>query len=245
MKHIYAIETGLSSDPAMNWRLSKLDTIGLISNSDAHSPAKIGREANVFNIVPSFAELMDTIKKKDKTKFLYTIEFYPEEGKYHYDGHRNCKVCMSPQESIKANNKCPVCGKLLTIGVVNRIEKLADRKEGEKPANFIPYKNLVPLGEIISEAVGKAVGTIAVANEYDKIINTGENEINVLINLSEKELYKITTPKIAEGIMLARNGKIKIYPGHDGLYGKIKIFGNDEVEVVEEEKKPKKQMSLF
>ncbi|MEK6646868.1 MAG: endonuclease Q family protein [Candidatus Firestonebacteria bacterium] len=244
-KHIFAIETGLSSDPAMNWRISKLDTIGLISNSDAHSPAKIGREANVFDIVPSFTELMNTIKKKDKTKFLYTIEFYPEEGKYHYDGHRNCKVCMAPQESIKVNNKCPVCGKLLTIGVVHRVEKLADRKEGEKPANFIPYKNLVSLGGIISEAIGKAPGTIAVANEYNKIINAGENELNILINLSEDNLYKIATPKIAEGIIRVRNGKIKIYPGHDGEYGKITIFTDDEVKDKVKEEKPKKQMSLF
>lgn len=132
-KYIYAIETGLSSDPAMNWRLSALDNITLISNSDAHSPPKIGREANVFNVEMSYGAISEAIKTKDPAKFLYTIEFFPEEGKYHYDGHRLCKVSLPPEKSKKLNNICPACGKPLTIGVLNRVEELADRPEGIKP----------------------------------------------------------------------------------------------------------------
>jgi uncharacterized protein (TIGR00375 family) len=159
-KYIFAGETGLSSDPAMNWRLSALDKITLISNSDSHSPQKIGREANVFEGEElSYQAIINAIKKNNNLKsrtcnLIYTVEFYPQEGKYHYDGHRLCEISLSPQETKKYNGICPVCGKPLTIGVLNRVEKLADRPEGFKPENAIPFKSLIPLEEIIADALG-------------------------------------------------------------------------------------------
>ena len=157
-KYIFAIETGLSSDPAMNWRLSAFDKITLISNSDAHSPSKIGREANVFDTEICYPAIIEAIKTKNPQKFLYTIEFFPEEGKYHYDGHRNCGISLSPQGTKKYNNICPTCGRPLTIGVLNRVEQLADRKEGFRPEGAVPFKSLVPLGEIIADVLGVMTG---------------------------------------------------------------------------------------
>ncbi|MFN7088803.1 MAG: endonuclease Q family protein, partial [Candidatus Paceibacteria bacterium] len=157
--YIYAVETGLSSDPAMNWRLSALDKITLVSFSDAHSPEKLGREATVFNTAPDFYEIVKAIKTKDPEKILYTIEFFPQEGKYHYDGHRLCGLSFSPSESKENNNLCPRCGRVLTIGVLSRVEELADRPEGVKPQNAIPYKSIVPLQEIIAEVLKQGVGS--------------------------------------------------------------------------------------
>ena len=156
-RNIHAVETGLSSDPEMNWRLSALDKVALISNSDAHSPSKIGREANFFDTDMSYKSVTDAITEKDPKKFLFTWEFFPEEGKYHYDGHRACKVRMSPGETKKKRKKCPSCGKQVTVGVLNRIEELADREIGFRPENAIPFKKLVPLIEIIGEALDKSV----------------------------------------------------------------------------------------
>jgi PHP family Zn ribbon phosphoesterase len=172
--YIFAGETGLSSDPAMNWRLSALDRITLISCSDAHSLPNIGREANVFNCNLSYFEIVNSIKEKDKSKFLYTIEFYPEEGKYHYDGHRNCGVSLSPKETKRHNGICPVCTKPLTIGVLNRVEQLADRPEGFVPENAIPFKNLIPLEEIIADALGQGVGAVEVEKEYKNLIENSK-----------------------------------------------------------------------
>jgi len=227
-KYIYSIETGLSSNPPMNWRLSALDRITLISCSDAHSPSHIGREANVFNCELSYFEIVKAIKEKDKNKFLYTIEFYPEEGKYHYDGHRNCRVSFSPKETKKYNGICPVCGKPLTIGVLNRVEQLADRPEGFVPENAIPFKSLIPLEEIIADALGQGVGTVEVEKEYKNLIEKFENEFNVLMNVPRLDLEAITLPEIAEGIIRAREGKVFIQPGYDGVYGKIRIFQKGE-----------------
>ncbi|MCX7920095.1 MAG: endonuclease Q family protein [bacterium] len=225
-KYIYAIETGLSSDPAMNWRLSALDTITLISNSDAHSPTRLGREANVFDLPElSYQAVTDAIKQKDKSKFLYTIEFYPEEGKYHYDGHRVCQQRFAPKETRKLNGICPVCKKSVTVGVMYRVEQLADRNEGFIPQNAIPYKNLVPLEEIIAEAFGKAPGTAAVQNQYQQLVSTFQNEFHILLDLSEEELKRGGMPsKIIEGIMKVRKGQLTIQPGYDGEYGIISIF---------------------
>jgi uncharacterized protein (TIGR00375 family) len=238
-KYIFAGETGLSSNPAMNWRLSALDRITLISCSDAHSPSHIGREANVFNCELSYFELVKAIKEKDKNKFLYTIEFYPEEGKYHYDGHRNCGVSLSPKETKKYNGICPVCRKPLTIGVLNRVEQLADRPEGFQPENAIPFKSLIPLEEIIADALGQGVGTVEVEKEYKKLIEKFENEFNVLINLPKSDIEVVTLPEIAEGIIRAREGKVFIEPGYDGVYGKIRIFQKGE------QKSVSKQGTLF
>jgi uncharacterized protein (TIGR00375 family) len=227
-KYIYSIETGLSSNPPMNWRLSALDRITLISCSDAHSPSHIGREANVFNCELSYFEIVKAIKEKDKNKFLYTIEFYPEEGKYHYDGHRNCGVSFSPKETKKYNGICPVCAKPLTIGVLNRVEQLADRPEGFQPENAIPFKSLIPLEEIIADALGQSSGTLEVEKEYNNLIEKFQNEFNVLMNVSRSDLEAVTLPEIAEGIIRAREGKVYIEPGYDGVYGKIKIFQKGE-----------------
>jgi uncharacterized protein (TIGR00375 family) len=223
-KYIYAIETGLSSSPEMNWRLSKLDNITLISNSDAHSPAKIGREANVFDTELTYQAIIKTIKLKDRSKFLYTIEFFPEEGKYHYDGHRLCGISFSPQESKKYNNICPVCAKPLTIGVMNRVEELADRLSDFSPEKAIPYKSLVPLIEIIADVLNVLPGAKQAEEEYKNLIEKFNNEFNILINVLRSELETATLPEIAEGIIRAREGKLYIEPGYDGVFGKIKIF---------------------
>ncbi|PIS17414.1 MAG: DNA helicase UvrD [Candidatus Nealsonbacteria bacterium CG09_land_8_20_14_0_10_42_14] len=228
-KHIYAGETGLSSDPPMSWRNSALDKITLISNSDAHSPQKIGREANVFDLpFLSYSSITMAIKTKDPQSFLYTVEFFPQEGKYHYDGHRNCGISLSPEESKKYNNVCPTCGRPLTIGVMNRIEELADRPVGFKPPNVIPFKNLVPLGEIIAESLGVGVASRQVQEEYKNLIKKLGNELNVLLEITKEELAAATLPEIAEGIVRVREGKVFIEPGYDGVYGKIRIFSQGE-----------------
>ena len=227
-KYIYAIETGLSSDPAMNWRLSALDRITLISNSDSHSPEKIGREANVFDTKLDYFSIIEAIKTKDSKKFLYTVEFFPQEGKYHYDGHRSCDISLSPEESRKYNNICPRCGKPLTIGVLNRVEQLADKPEGFKPENAILFKSLVPLKEIIAEALGVTVGTKQVDKNYRILIEKLNNEFEVLLNTPKKELEEIISPEIAEGLIRVREGRVFIEPGFDGVYGKVRIFSEGE-----------------
>ncbi len=231
-KYIYAIETGLSSDPPMNWRLSALDKVALISNSDAHSPAKLGREANVFDTELSYFAIAEAIKSKDPQKFLYTIEFFPQEGKYHYDGHRACEIRLSPQESKKYNNICPNCGKPLTIGVLNRVEELADREQGLKPKEVIPFKSLIPLAEIIAESLGQTVGTKRVNEEYQNLIKKFGNEFEILLNASYQDLQTSTLPELAEGIKRVREGKVNIEPGYDGVFGKIRIFSQGEQKIL-------------
>ncbi|MBZ1348373.1 MAG: endonuclease Q family protein [Candidatus Nealsonbacteria bacterium] len=238
-KYIYAIETGLSSNPEMNWRLSSLDKITLISNSDAHSPQKIGREANVFDTDVSYPAIIDAIKAKDSKKFLYTIEFFPEEGKYHYDGHRLCEISLSPQETKKYNGICPSCGKPLTIGVLNRVEELADREKGFKPEGAIPFKSLVPLEEIIADALGCSAGTKGVEKEYKNLIEKLGSEFNILLEVPPESLQTATLPEISEAIIRAREGKVVKDPGYDGVYGKIKIFSPGE------QKTLLKQKTLF
>ena len=217
-----------NSDPPMSWRNSALDKITLISNSDAHSPQKIGREANVFDTELSYSAISEAIKSKDPQKFLYTIEFYPEEGKYHYDGHRICGISLSPQESKKYNNICPNCGRPLTIGVLNRVEELADRPVGFKPATFIPFKSLVPLVEIIGDALGLLSGAKQVNEEYNRLIEKFGNEFKILLEASRQDLEAATLPEIAEGIVRVREGRVDIEPGYDGVYGKIRIFSKGE-----------------
>lgn len=237
-QHIYAIETGLSSDPEMNWRLSALDNITLISNSDAHSPSRLGREANVFDCTLDYQEIINVIKEKNRKKFLHTIEFFPQEGKYHYDGHRNCEVLLSPEETRKCKGFCPVCGRALTVGVMNRVEALADRPAGFVPSNAIPSVHLVPLQEIIAEALGVGVQSAAVQNEYRRLVQRGGSELRILLDLPHDELATFVPPKILTGILKVRKGELKIVPGYDGVYGEIKIFD-------EKSKKPPAQMGLF
>ncbi|HUV81380.1 MAG TPA: endonuclease Q family protein [Patescibacteria group bacterium] len=239
-KYIFAGETGLSSDPPMSWRNSNLDKIALISNSDAHSPAKLGREANVFDTELGYQSIVEAIKTKNSREFLYTIEFFPEEGKYHFDGHRNCGIRFSPQETKKHNGLCPVCGKPLTVGVLNRIEELADREEGFIPEKSLPFKSLVPLGEIIADVLNCSVGTKAVEKEYKDLIEKFGSEFKVLLNISEKELAAATLVEISQAVIRVREGKVIKEPGYDGVYGKIKIFGQPE-----DRKEVSGQKSLF
>ena len=227
-KYIFAIETGLSSNPPMNWRLSNLDKITLISNSDAHSPQKIGREANILDTELSYFAIKEAIEKKDLQKFLFTIEFFPEEGKYHYDGHRNCNIRTNPEQSKKYNNICPNCGKPLTIGVLNRVEELADRPKNEKPGNVVPFKSLIPLEEIIAEGLGVLPGAKKVKVEYNNLIKKFGNEFEILLNTSFEDLKTVTLPEVSEGIVKVREGKVKIDPGYDGVYGKVRIFSKTE-----------------
>ena len=239
-KNIHCLETGLSSDPAMNWRLSALDRFSLISNSDSHSPSKIGREANVFDCQMSYDEITNTLKTKDKKKFLYTIEFYPEEGKYHYDGHRLCGVVFSPRETKAHKNICPKCGKPFTIGVMNRVDQLADRPDGFKPENAIPFKNLIPLDEIIADVKGMGKASKSVGQEYRGILAKFGTEFEVLGKVPEEDLRKGMDSRIAEAIIRSRQGKVNIAPGYDGEYGKVSIFGDDD-----KPKKHEEQLSLF
>ncbi|MFA5135014.1 MAG: endonuclease Q family protein [Patescibacteria group bacterium] len=224
--HIHAVETGLSSDPPMNWRLSQLDRMSIISSSDAHSAPNIGREATAFELEElSYANIMSAIKKQGKkNKVAFTLEFYPEEGRYHWDGHRACSVRLEPAQSRKHGGICPKCKKPLTIGVLNRVEQLADRPESYKPANRPPYRMLVPLREIIAGAFGQGTGTKKVAAEYESLILRGGSEFKVLLNLPPERLAEITLPKIAEGIRRVRDGKISVNPGYDGEYGTVSVF---------------------
>ncbi|VVC03477.1 Uncharacterised protein [Candidatus Burarchaeum australiense] len=227
-KHIFALETGLSSDPAMNWRLSKLDKYALVSNSDAHSPQKMGREANVFELEQaSYSEMMNAIRQKDPKKFLYTIEFFPEEGKYHYDGHRDCGVSLSPAESIKLNNICPVCRRKLTIGVMHRVEALADRPEGAHPAGVIPYKSIVPLPELIAAAIGKSVASSKVSELYGKLVPVLGNEFAVLLDVEIGAIRNAAGDEVANAIVRMREGKVKMKPGYDGVFGELVLDGDE------------------
>ena len=237
-KDIYALETGLSSDPGMNWRWSKLDRFSLISNSDSHSPQKIGREANVFDTQMSYGSIIDALKSKDNKKFLYTIEFFPEEGKYHYDGHRNCNIRFNPAETKKNNNICPRCGKPVTVGVMNRVDELADRPEGFIPENKIPYKRMIPLSEIISDVLGVANSSKKVDIEYRSVVPRFGTEFEILTQVSEEGLLKKLPKNLAKAIINVRNGKVNILPGFDGEYGKVKI-------VKEDSSKEEKQLDLF
>jgi uncharacterized protein (TIGR00375 family) len=227
-KYIFAMETGLSASPSMLWRIPAGEKITLISNSDAHSPANIGREANVFDTEIDYYSILKAIKSRDPQKFLYTIEFFPQEGKYHYDGHRACSLCLSPKETKKYNGICPNCGKPLTVGVLNRIEQLSVKPEGFTPERSIPFKSLVPLRVIIAEVSGVGVATKNVEKKYRALIEKFGNELNILLNISRQDLEEATLPEIGEGIIRAREGKVFIEPGYDGVYGKVRIFSKGE-----------------
>ena len=220
--HIHAIETGLSSDPPMNRRLSALDGITLISNADAHSPAKIGREANIFDTEMSYHGIMESLKSGEG--FEGTIEFFPEEGKYHYDGHRNCGVSLTPEETLKHNYLCPVCGRKLTIGVMHRADKLADRKKAPNKG-FPGFHSIIPLPEIISEVVKVGVNSKRVNNEYMKLLEGLGNEFDILMNVPLSDIEAVGSTLMKDAVSKMRKGDIHIAPGHDGEFGKIKIFG--------------------
>jgi uncharacterized protein (TIGR00375 family) len=220
--HIYAIETGLSSDPLMNWRLSALDGITLISNSDAHSPAKIGREANIFDTEIAYGAITNALRTGQGLQG--TIEFFPEEGKYHYDGHRACNVSLKPEETKKYNYLCPSCGRKVTVGVMHRVALLADRKHGHKPRGAPGYHSIIPLQEIISEIIKVGVNSKAVARVYGNMLEKLGNEFHILMDASLPDIEKASSPLLKEAISKVRKGKIHITPGYDGEFGKIKVF---------------------
>lgn len=231
--NIFAIETGLSSDPPMNRRLSKLDKIALVSNSDAHSLEKLGREANVLKFEEgiSYDEMWKIIKSGDRNKFLYTIEFYPEEGMYYHDGHRECEVSMTPDETKKEKKICPVCKKKLTIGVLHRVDDLADRSEKNVPKNFVPQRYIVPLREIIAGSFDVGVTSKKVENEYRSMIQKLGNEFAILLHIDVEKIKKaVSDENIAVGIENMRKGQVKIIAGYDGVYGEVDIFpkGKDQ-----------------
>ena len=220
--YIHALETGLSSDPPMNWRLSALDGLQLISNSDAHSPSKLGREANLLDIELSYQGLYGAVQYGKG--LLGTLEFFPEEGKYHYDGHRKCHICLSPEEAEKYHGICPVCGKKLTMGVNHRIMDLADRENGFVRKNARPFESIVPLPEVISACVGKAVTTKTVTGEYEKMLQKLGNEFDILREIPIADIEKESSHMIASGIRKLRNREVICKPGFDGEYGKICLF---------------------
>jgi len=219
-KEIFALETGLSSDPPMNRRWSALDKFNMISNSDAHSPSKIGREANVLDCPLQYEEIIKTLKTGEK--FLFTIEFFPQEGKYHFDGHRNCGIRVSPEETRK-NKLCPLCLKPLTIGVMNRVLQLADRKLENIPDKFTPHKNLIPLEEIIADAFQLGVQAKRVREEYLSLVERFGGELKILLDVPPSTIREQFNPSIGEKILAVREGKVSIEEGYDGVYGKIKI----------------------
>ncbi len=228
---IKAVETGLSSDPYMNWRLSQLDGITLVSNSDAHSPAKLGREANIISCALSYSEIIDAIKTGDK-RFVGTIEFFPEEGKYHYDGHRVCKVRFAPKDTKKLKGICPVCNKPLTVGVDYRVDELADREVGYTPQKQKKVEYIIPLVEMIAEVKGvKSVNSKTVQNFYEQMYTKLGDEFSVLRIVPLEDIKKQGFEKMALVIDKMRRGEIHIEPGYDGVYGVIKVFkGNGELD---------------
>jgi len=232
-EHVFALETGLSSDPIMNWQVSGLDDITLISNSDAHSPQKLGREANVMQFGGddeiTYDEIMRIIREEDRKKFLYTIEFYPEEGKYHYDGHRDCKFSCHPSETKKYAGICPECKKPMVIGVMNRVVELADRPEEKgKAIGKIPYKSLVPLPEIISDTVQVGVSSKRVQGIYSEMIERLGNEFFILLHADLESIEQASTKQIAHAVDRVRKGNIHVVPGYDGEFGVVKVFENGE-----------------
>ena len=239
-KNIHALETGLSSDPAMNWMLSSLDRFTLVSNSDAHSLGKLGREANVFELEKiTYKSLTEAIKTRKG--FVKTYEFYPEEGKYHYDGHRNCNILLSPWESKEKNNTCPVCRRKLTIGVMHRVADLADRKFGFKPEAAVPFQHIVPLSLIIAKSLKKPETSQLVLDEYSKLIRYFGNEFAVF-DAPAEQIRLATSPQIYESLMRVREGKIKWIPGYDGVFGELIL--EDSTSVGKGKTVDKKQKSL-
>ena len=224
---IYALETGLSSDPLMNWRVSSLDRLTLISNSDAHSPENLGREANVFEFPDeegiSYQKIIESIKIRKN--FDFTIEFFPEEGKYHFDGHRNCQISLAPRETKKLKGICPVCHRPLTIGVLHRVDDLADREVPIAPQLAPGFKSIIPLKEIIAQIYGVNKTAKKVKEKYLELIKkTEKGEFSVLLDLEKKELLEIALPRVVQGIIKARKGEVVKIGGYDGVYGKIKIL---------------------
>lgn len=236
---IFAVETGLSSDPPMNWRCSALDRYALVSNSDAHSAEKLGREANLFDTELSYQGIVRALKEAARpasrapaaprldeappARFLGTVEFFPQEGKYHYDGHRKCGVCWEPGETLRHQGLCSVCGKPVTVGVLNRVAQLADRLEPQGSGRQ-PFYSLIPLKEILAELEGTAAHTQAVARRYERLLRAAGTELAVLLELSPAEIARLDAEELGEAVRRMRTGEVYIQPGYDGEYGRISLF---------------------
>ena len=225
---IFAVETGLSSDPAMNWRVSSLDGFTLVSNSDAHSPLNLGREANLFNTELSYPAIKSALKTGNPDQFLGTFEFYPEEGKYHIDGHRACNISFWPATTLKHDGLCPVCGKPLTLGVLYRVEELADRKKGQKPSRSAPYFNIIQLKDILSEIFRVGPNSKKVKQAYRVVLDKLGSEFNILQNLDIISIERAGISLLAEAVERMRRQEINVIPGYDGQYGRVKIFKEHE-----------------
>jgi len=234
---IPAIETGLSSDPPMNWRLSGLDRITLISNSDAHSPAKIGREANIFVTDMSYHDITAAIRTRQG--FSGTIEFFPEEGKYHFDGHRNCGARLSPEESERSNDSCPVCGGKVTVGVMHRVASLADRPDGFRPQGAPSFQSLIPLQELIADALRTGSASRKVETAYRALLERLGNEFHILREAPLADIEAAGSPLVREAVARMRAGRVRIAPGYDGEFGTISLFDDAE------RRDSKWQMQLF
>jgi uncharacterized protein (TIGR00375 family) len=220
--HIFAIETGLSSDPLMNWRLSALDGVTLISNSDAHSLEKLAREANLFDTELSYQGLFDAIKRRDG-RFLKTLEFFPEEGKYHVDGHRKCQARLDPTETLRRGGLCPVCGKPVTVGVLHRVERLADRPQGQPPSDAAGFEHLIPLKEVLSEVLRVGPTSVKVDAQYRRLLERFGNELSILRELPLNRLES-EFPVLAVALDRMRRGQVSIEAGYDGEYGRISLL---------------------
>jgi uncharacterized protein (TIGR00375 family) len=225
--HIFALETGLSSDPEMNWRLSMLDKYTLVSNSDAHSPQKLGREANLFDTERSYYALFDALKTRKG--FLGTYEFFPEEGKYHLDGHRKCEVCFEPEESLRHKNRCPKCGQPLTIGVLHRVADLSDRQQPQKPEGAADFHYIIPLPEILAEVKNASASGKVVGQAFQQAVSSFGNEFTLLKHAPIEDIGKRSGALMAEAIRRMRTGQVNPQAGYDGEYGVINIFRKGEI----------------
>lgn len=230
-EYIHAVETGLSSDPPMNWRVAALDRFTLVSNSDAHSPAKIGREANLLDTDLSYPALAKAIQTGEG--FVGTVEFFPEEGKYHLDGHRACGCRLTPSQTAAYGGRCPVCGKKITIGVQHRVEELADRPEGFRPPDAKPFESLSPLPEVIAASTGLSVTSKKIQQRYESLLAELGPEFDILRQVPLEEIRQVAGPCVAEGIRRLRNGQVHRIPGYDGEYGKILLLSPSEIQALE------------
>lgn len=237
--HIFAVETGLSSDPPMNWRLSQLDPYVLVSNSDAHSPPKLGRETTMYDTECTYPDIHRALSDPKDMGLAGTVEFFPQEGKYHYDGHRKCSTRLHPRETIAHDGHCPVCGKSVTVGVMARVEELADKPDGARSPRWRPYRSLIPLSEIIGEALRVGPGSKKVGAQYDRLLAKLGNEIQILVDVSLQDIESVSGNIIAEGISRMRKGMVHIAPGYDGEYGTVRIFAEGERDAIQA------QTSLF
>ncbi len=219
---VFALETGLSSDPPMNWRVSALDRLSLVSFSDAHSPSRLGREACALDLREvSYPALVEALRSRKG--LLFTVEFFPEEGKYHYDGHRACGVALAPAETRACGGLCPACGRPVTVGVLHRVEELADRPSGTRPPGAVPYRSLVPLDEVLAQALGCGPGTKAVQAAYTGLVERFGSELAVHLDVPLPELAASAPPRVAAAVAAVRAGRLRVQPGYDGAYGKIEI----------------------